>query len=40
VRDLKGGLLLDKMVGHVFRVEQGLITRFDIEEPASQTPQR
>ena len=35
VRDLNGALLLDKMVGHVFRIEQGLIRRFDIEEPAS-----
>jgi SnoaL-like domain len=33
VRDLKGTVLLDKMVGHVFRIERGFITRFDIEEP-------
>jgi len=30
VRDLKGNVLSDKMVGHVFRIEDGLITRFDI----------
>ena len=30
VRDLKGHLLVDKMVGHIFRVENGLVTRFDI----------
>jgi SnoaL-like domain len=30
VRDLKGNLLVDKMVGHIFRVENGLVSRFDI----------
>jgi hypothetical protein len=30
VRDLKGGVLSDKMVGHIFRIEDGLIRRFDI----------
>ena len=30
VRDLKGNLLVDKMVGHIFRVENGLVRRFDI----------
>ena len=30
VRDLEGNLLADKMVGHIFRVENGLVTRFDI----------
>ena len=30
VRDLKGSLLSDKMVGHIFRIEDGLIRRFDI----------
>lgn len=30
VRDLNGNLLADKMVGHVFRMENGLIKRFDI----------
>lgn len=30
VRDLDGNILDDKMVGHLFRVDNGLITRFDI----------
>ena len=30
VRDLHGNLLEDKMVGHVFRIEDELIKRFDI----------
>src|SRR5258708_26042395 len=30
VRDLGGKLLSDKMVVHIFRIEDGLITRFDI----------
>jgi ketosteroid isomerase-like protein len=30
VRDLQGALLVDQMVGHIFRIENGLITRFDI----------
>jgi hypothetical protein len=30
VRDLDGNLLADKMVGHVFRLEKGLVKRFDI----------
>jgi ketosteroid isomerase-like protein len=30
VSDLNGSLLADKMVGHVFRIENGLIKRFDI----------
>jgi ketosteroid isomerase-like protein len=30
VRGLSGHLLADKMVGHVFRIENGLIKRFDI----------
>ena len=30
VRDLQGNLLADKMVGHIFRIEDGLIKRFDI----------
>lgn len=32
VRDLNGNLLADKMVGHVFRIEKGLVRRFDIRE--------
>jgi hypothetical protein len=31
VYDLKGNLLADKMVGHIFRIENGLIERFDIQ---------
>jgi ketosteroid isomerase-like protein len=30
VRDLKGKKLSDKFVGHIFRIERGLIRRFDI----------
>lgn len=30
VRDLDGNILSDRMVGHVFQVENGLIKRFDI----------
>src|SRR5258705_4507794 len=32
VRDLQGAMLADQMVGHIFRIENGLITRFDIRE--------
>lgn len=31
VHDLAGKLLLDETVCHVFRIEAGLVTRFDIE---------
>jgi ketosteroid isomerase-like protein len=30
VHDLDGKLLLDQTVGHIFRIEDGLIRRFDI----------
>jgi hypothetical protein len=30
VRDLQGAVLADQMVGHIFTIENGLITRFDI----------
>jgi hypothetical protein len=30
VRDLAGNVLSDKMVGHIFRIENGLVRRFDI----------
>jgi len=30
VRDLAGNLLSDKMVGHIFRIEDGQIRQFDI----------
>jgi ketosteroid isomerase-like protein len=32
VRDLEGKLLADKNVGHLFRIEDGLIRRFDIRD--------
>ena len=32
VRDLNGNLLADRMVGHVFRIEAGLVKRFDIRD--------
>lgn len=35
VRDLKGNLLADRKVGHVFQIENGLVKRFDIREEAS-----
>jgi hypothetical protein len=38
VRDLKGNQLSDRMVGHVFRIEKGLVKRFDIREPSGPTP--
>jgi hypothetical protein len=30
VRDLKGKVLVDQRVGHIFRIENGLVKRFDI----------
>ena len=30
VRDLQGNVLADRMVGHIFRFENGLVKRFDI----------
>ena len=35
VHNLEGKLLLDETVGHVFRIEGGRVTRFDIQ-PGSQ----
>jgi len=32
VRDLEGNLIADKLVGHVFRIEDGLVKRFDIRD--------
>lgn len=32
VRDLQGAVLADRMVGHIFRIEDGLIKRFDIRQ--------
>ncbi len=34
----QGAILLDRTVGHIFHIEQDLITRFDIEEFASSPP--
>ncbi len=31
VHDLEGKLLLDEMVGHVFSIEGGRVTRFDVQ---------
>jgi ketosteroid isomerase-like protein len=33
VRDLAGKLLADRVIGHVFRIESGLVRRFDINPP-------
>jgi hypothetical protein len=30
VRNLQGEMLVDQMVGHIFRIEDGLVKRFDI----------
>ena len=32
VRDPQGNVVIDRMVGHIFRIEDGLIVRFDIRE--------
>jgi hypothetical protein len=40
VRDLKGAILVDKIVGHIFRIDEHLITRFDIEEAVTEAKQR
>jgi hypothetical protein len=37
VHDLNGSLLLDQMVGHIFRLEDGLVRRFDIRDATGQT---
>ncbi len=34
VRDLKGSILSDRAVHHIFRIENGLIRRFDIGQAA------
>jgi ketosteroid isomerase-like protein len=36
VRDLDGKLLQDQMIGHVFRFDRGLVTRFDIRQAQAQ----
>jgi ketosteroid isomerase-like protein len=38
VRDLNGTPLVDQMVGHLFRIENGLVKRFDIREPSGRQP--
>jgi hypothetical protein len=38
VRDLNGATLSDRMVGHVFRMEQGLVKRFDVQDLSEPTP--
>ena len=30
VRDLQGKIIVDKMVGHIFQIANGLVKRFDI----------
>jgi ketosteroid isomerase-like protein len=37
VHDLNRDLLLDQMVGHIFRIEDGLVRRFDIRGATRQT---
>jgi len=29
---LQGAMLVDQMIGHIFRIENGLIMRFDIRK--------
>jgi hypothetical protein len=38
VRDLNGNPLVDQIVGHVFRIERGLVRRFDIRNSSGPTP--
>lgn len=35
VRDLAGSVRSDRVIGHVFRLEAGLVRRFDIRDSAS-----
>ncbi|HLH07327.1 MAG TPA: nuclear transport factor 2 family protein [Terriglobales bacterium] len=37
VRDLKGGVLLDRMVRHVYTIRDSLIERMDIVDPPPQS---
>jgi hypothetical protein len=37
VRDLNANPLSDRMVGHAFRIERGLVRRFDIRDPAADS---
>jgi ketosteroid isomerase-like protein len=36
VRELNGNLLMDRLVEHVYRVEDGLIRRMEIREPVAK----
>ena len=38
VKDLDGRVLLDQIVQHVYRIENGLIVRMDIRENADASP--
>jgi heme-degrading monooxygenase HmoA len=38
VHDTNGALLLDQKVGHIFKIEDGAIRRFDIRDPPPQQP--
>ena len=33
IRDMSGKILMDRMVQHVYSIQDGLITRMDIREP-------
>jgi hypothetical protein len=35
IRDMGGKILLDRMVQHIYSIQNGLITRMDIREPDS-----
>jgi ketosteroid isomerase-like protein len=39
VHDLKGALLLDHMVGHIFKIDEGAIRRFDIRDASPHLSQ-
>jgi hypothetical protein len=39
VHDTNGALLLDHKVGHIFKIEDGAIRRFDIRDTLPQQPQ-
>lgn len=38
VRDLKGNVLSDQMVGHIFELIDGQVTRFDIRSASEPAP--
>ena len=39
VHDRNGALLLDQMVGHIFKIDEGAVRRFDIRDALPQQPQ-